>query len=121
MYVEVKGASPHFPPCLRWGSLVCTVHARLTDLRASGNSPVSTLDLTVEDLGLQMYVTLSGFYLGSGQLNSGPPTCEASALPIEPSPQCSVKLILSAELSKVPYRSRTTVAPSSPALVHHLF
>lgn len=70
----VSGASSHFPPCLRRGSHVCT---RLTDLRASGNSPGSTLDLRVEELGLQMGVTLSGFYLGSGELNSGPLACEA--------------------------------------------
>lgn len=60
--------------------LLDTEYIWVAGLSTSGQSSVS--HLSVGTPGPQIHVP--GFYVGSGDLNSGPHACQASTLPAEP-------------------------------------
>ena len=79
-----SGISPYSPFCLGqrlW--LFSVVYIR----RAF---PISASHLPIGVPGSQMLCYASSFYVGSGDLNSGPHTCAARTLPTKRSPQLSL-------------------------------
>lgn len=76
------------PLCLRKGlHVVNSDTGQKSCLEASGYSPVPSFHDAIGALALESHVTISGFNLGSRDLNSGPCVYMANVLPTEPSLQ----------------------------------